>query len=463
MKKIDKNKVINLVIILISFFSTYFLQYVINFEGEITYSNSILSVAVFSTFIILLKKTWIKDNIQKIKSAAFLGVVFSTFLVLGNSIDTNSTVEYGNIQIYLAIIFMSVIVNAVLVQLYKLFEKFELRNDKEGKFKLSENKKQLLIFLFILICWIPVFLAAYPGYFCYDAYDEYIFYVLDNLNSWQPIIHNVILGFIIANMANVFQNFNIAIAIYTALQMIVVLGVFMYCLSFLEKYNTSKVIRIISVLYYALFPVVVMFALCSTKDTLFSAIMLVGIIITIKALLNKEKFLNSKIEQLKFAVIMFLAIVFRNNAIYAYIPFLAIFIITFKNKKVLIPIVEIVIFYLIYNIIIFGVLNIYRIKLAEAFSVPLQQIARVYNYNYESLTEEELELIYEYTTDEELKSYIPECSDPIKKDVYLGDMGYGRFFKLWFQIGIKNVRNIHRFIFGEYTSILVSRYNNRRI
>lgn len=220
--------------------------------------------------------------------------------------------------------------------------------------------------------------------------------------------------------------------------MLIIAGCFTYCISFLEKYNTSKIIKIISILYYALFPVIAMFAICSTKDTIFSAVALVSIIVAIEALLDKEKFLNSKWEQIKFAIIIFLAIIFRNNAIYAYIPFLIIFVIAMKNKKVLISIVCIIVLYLIYMQIIYIVLHISRTYNSEAFSVPLQQIARVYNYNYDSLTQEELDTIYEYTTDEQLKEYLPECSDRIKNLVYLGDMGYIKFFKLWLEIGLKN-------------------------
>lgn len=181
-----------------------------------------------------------------------------------------------------------------------------------------------------------------------------------------------------------------------------------------------------------------MFAICSTKDTIFSALAVVSVILAIEALLDKEKFLNSKWNQIKFAIIIFLAIIFRNNAIYAYIPFLIIFTIAMKNKKILISIVSLIILYLIYIQIIYNVLQVSRTYNSEAFSVPLQQIARVYNYNYESLTKEELDTIYEYTTDKQLKEYLPECSDRIKNLVYLGNMGYGKFFRLWFEIGLKN-------------------------
>lgn len=438
MIKINKKLIFNIIIILISYLAMYFLQYAINFGNNLTYNNSIISLIVFGSFIYLLKKTCTEENKSKIKSSYFLGLIFSTFLVLGNSIKTNSTVEYNNILMYFAIIFLSFIITAILVQVYKLIEKFESKKDENEKITLSEDKKNLIVFLIILLCWIPVFLAVYPGYFCYDAMTQIVNRVQGVLVDWHPVLYSMTISNIIIVIATITGSVNFGIAVYTLLQMIIVSACFTYCIAFLRKYRVSKTIRVISILYYALFPTIVMFAMCSTKDVLFTSVTLVSIIVAIEALLDKEKFLNSKRSQCKFALIMFLAIILRNNAIYAYIPFLVIFVIAFKNKDIWKVMVGIISLYIIYTIIIYGGLKVSRTKSAEAFSVPLQQIARVYNYNKESLTEEEIEKIYEYTSEEQLRHYIPECSDFIKHEVYLKEYGYAKFLKLWFGIGIKN-------------------------
>lgn len=435
---IDKNMILNIIIAIIAFLATCFIPYIINFQESLTYSNSIISLITFASFVYLLKKTIIAENTEKIKNVSVLGLIFSTFLILGNSIKTNGTVEYRDIKMYFAIILISFIFDALLVQLYKIIERIEKKRDKETTQKLSKRKRLLIIFFIIIICWIPVLLAAYPGYFCYDAQVQFDDYIGNNITTWHPPLHTFAIGFIITFIEKITHSYNMGIFVYTCLQMIIVASCFTYCISFLEKYKVSKIIRIISVIYYALFPVVVMFSMCSTKDTIFSVIVVVSIIMALEALLNKEKFINSNWQQIKFALIIFLAIILRNNAIYAYIPFLIVFTISFRNKNAIMPIIEIIILYLIYTILIYGVFHVSRTKNVEAFSVPLQQIARVYNYNYESLTDEELGKIYEYTTDEQLKKYLPECSDFIKEDVYLNNIGYNKFFKLWFEIGIKN-------------------------
>ncbi len=82
-KEKSKSKTfVNILIVTISYLATYFIPYVISFKEELTYSNSIISVVVFVAFVWLLKKTFIKENIDKLKNIFSLGMIFSTFLVL---------------------------------------------------------------------------------------------------------------------------------------------------------------------------------------------------------------------------------------------------------------------------------------------------------------------------------------------------------------------------------------------
>ncbi len=310
----------------------------------------------------------------------------------------------------------------------------------------------------MLVFWIPVFLAAYPGYFSYDAAAQEGQYRLGYIISWHPVMHTILIGFFVHTIGNLFGSANVGIALYIILQMILCSACFTYCIYFLDKYKVSRIIQRIGILYYTIFPVIVMFVLCSTRDTIFTIMVLFSIMFMTEALIDKEKFVNSKFLQFRFILVTFLALIFRNNGIYAYVPFFIIFIIAFRKKEILIPTSIILTLYVgmvggVYSLL--GVYTRFTSK-SEAFSVPLQQIARVYNYNYESLTEDEKEKILLYTSDEQLKKYNPKLSDPIKDEVDLKNIGYVEFLKLWLEIGIKNPRNIYRFIFSKYFRILVS-------
>ncbi len=463
-KKVNPKIITNVFIVIIAYMATYFLPYIISFKEELTYSNSILAVIIFICFIYFLKKTFVKENVQKLKNIWSLGIIFSAFLVLGNSVKISGGVILKDIGIYLSIFSISFIMDCVLVQVYKFIEKFEQKETKESKIftkaknKLSGRKKYIIIFLVMLLFWIPVFLAVYPGYFSYDAGSQYLQYANGYIMSWHPVMHTLITGFFVDNIGHFFGSENVGIALYIALQMILCSACFTYCIYFLDKYKVSSVVKGIGILYYTFFPVIVMYVLCSTRDTIFTVMVLFSIIFMTEALIDKEEFLKSKFLQFRFILVTFLALIFRNNGIYAYIPFFIIFILAFRKKEIIISVTIILLLYAEVIGTVYSLLGVYNrvTRRAEAFSVPLQQIARVYNYNNGSLTEEEKNKIYLYTDDETLKKYRPEISDPVKDFINFDNIGYIDFFKLWFEIGIKNPRNIYRFIFSKHIRILVS-------
>ena len=76
----------------------------------------------------------------------------------------------------------------------------------------------------------------------------------------------------------------------------------------------------------------------------------------------------------------------------------------------------------------------------EMLTVPIQQMARVYRYDKESLTEEEMETLYEIIPEDALRFYTPKVSDGVKiwfrNDAFAENPAkYGR---LWLKLGLKH-------------------------
>lgn len=76
----------------------------------------------------------------------------------------------------------------------------------------------------------------------------------------------------------------------------------------------------------------------------------------------------------------------------------------------------------------------------EMLTVPIQQLARVYRYDKESLDSEDLEALYEILPEDVLARYVPKVSDGVKigfrNDAFAADpIRYG---KLWLKTGIRH-------------------------
>ena len=89
----------------------------------------------------------------------------------------------------------------------------------------SAEKGQLRSFFLtavaIFLCYVPVFLAVYPGFFVYDAQDELMQVITRNFSTHHPLLHVLLLGGIIPLVYKITGSYNLGIACYTLFQMAV--------------------------------------------------------------------------------------------------------------------------------------------------------------------------------------------------------------------------------------------------
>jgi hypothetical protein len=153
--------------------------------------------------------------------------------------------------------------------------------------------------------------------------------------------------------------------------------------------------------------------------------------------------LYSKSRIAAICIISILFALFRNNAVYALLLFVPIFLFALRKYwKKLVPMVLLCVF-VIYaiNWCAFSVFNIIKPNIAEAMSVPLQQIARTVTTHKEKLTQRELDELSRYFLVEELPNlYNPRISDPIKwRGFKISEFqkDAAGFVKIWAQLGLK--------------------------
>ena len=108
--------------------------------------------------------------------------------------------------------------------------------------------------LFFLLCWIPVFLAVYPGFFVYDAQDELIQVQTRNFTTHHPLPHVLLLGGVILAVNKLTGSYNAGIAVYTFLQMCLMSGVFTYVVTYMKKCRIKRAFRVAASLLFRLFP-----------------------------------------------------------------------------------------------------------------------------------------------------------------------------------------------------------------
>ena len=200
-------------------------------------------------------------------------------LVYGNLLEKNlsikdfSLIDFSYFLIGMIIFFIS----------NMLIKKFLDRNFQTNISYLFSWKKVLLYSLFIMILWIPILLAYYPGIWGYDVASQlphitHQYSHFNHISSQHPITHTLLLELFMI-LGKTLGNYVLGILLVTIVQMLIVSLSLSFCIEKVKTYVKNrtilKVFMVGILLYYGIMPFSSIMAISSTKDVLFSVFFMV--------------------------------------------------------------------------------------------------------------------------------------------------------------------------------------------
>ena len=420
-------------------------------ENTLGFTNSIFSVFVW--LLCLYAVGWSLHTIdlrdrRGWQIATVLSFLFTTAMLFGVRLDAVGNVDFKDWRLWVSLPVLTCFFSILMRKFWNVLGRME-----ERKRSLAEHIKipgtpikavkyiDILTFLFLLLCWLPVLLAVYPGFFVYDAQDEWVQVASRVFNTHHPLVHVLMLGGIICAVHKVTDSYNLGIACYMIVQMMIVSGGFTYLLSFMRKRKISRVLRILSLLYFAFFPVIVMFTLCSAKDTLFTIALLMLLLSLLDMGGDAEVFFSSKRKIIFFVLSAAAMMLLRKNGVYAFAVMVPILLIYHKKylKRAIIVFAAAFMLYFLVNTGLAVALHAEGGENQEILTVPIQQLARTYKFNREVFEPEDVAALHEILPEEALVLYNPKLSDPVKvgfqNDAFAADKS--KYFSLWMRIGLK--------------------------
>lgn len=409
----------------------------------VKYTNSFLAVILFALSLYAFKS--IVPNFRKaavshkVYAYIFSGLI-SVALHMGASLETNDSVDFKSPTLYICSICLAIYLAPFVNALWN--KMFKAENEKKN------DEKPLSIYyvwLIIFALWIPTFMAFFPGAFVYDATDEYIEVIARQFSMHHPLLHVLLLGGLVHLGEYLGAGANAGIAVYTLFQMAVMSWVFAYVVTVLQKLGVNKRKLLGIIAFVGIFPLFPMYAVCTAKDTLFSGAFLLVIVLLIQFARNSEKFFDKKI--VLFVVSSTVMMLLRNNGAYAYVVAAILMIPCFIYAKVEKKYWSKILILMVLSVVLYKGSE-YCLKVAthatdsenqEMLTVPIQQIARVYNYAPEAFSAEEIDTLYEVLPENYLKTYNPRCSDVLKSgfDNNAYNSNPAKYRKLWVSIGTK--------------------------
>jgi len=314
--------------------------------------------------------------------------------------------------------------------------------------------------LVIFIAYLPYLLYYYPGSVLIDSTIQIMQGLNDiELTTHHPPIHTAIITLCLKLGHVLSGSYNFGAFIYTLLQTLTTCFLFSFSLYYMARKGVPKLIRVISLLFYALCPTISFLTITMYKDIPFALSLLILTICMTEIVTNSENFLKHKFRIIITVIAVFLVAIFRNNGLYAVILTIPLLMVMLKKYKIKVGAIFVsgILLCLIVTGPIYNLFNIGKGSSKEAFSVILQQFARITKYEENRLTAEEKEAIYKYLpVDNIAELYNPVFADPIKSSA--SDQAFNEdkitLFKTYIKLAIKYpIHTISSFIcnsFGYY-------------
>ena len=266
-------------------------------------------------------------------------------------------------------------------------------------------------FALIFLAYVPQFLVFYPGSFMYDTQRQTFQIAGNAYDTFHPLLHTLLIRFCLS-FNGWLGSFEKCAALYSLIQMALLAGCFaLACASVARSCSVRAARR--CALCFALYPLHMCFAVCATKDVLFSGLLTLTLAYALEAA-GQERAGRALLVKLTLCGAGMALL--RNNALYAAAVWSVLLLLAAGRRGRRLAGVALLSCALCMagNAALSAVTGAQKGDLSETLSLPIQQLARARCVADDRLTDEEKSAIDELMPDGAWALYDPTISDPVK-------------------------------------------------
>ena len=286
----------------------------------------------------------------------------------------------------------------------------------------------------MLLCWLPGYLAYYPGICAYDITIQMGQVVSGSYGTHHPLAHTLLVGLFV-RLGSALGDVNTGIALYTAFQMLCLALTLGAGIAWLRSLRVRTVWIVLTWVWCCLFPFHIYMSITVTKDVFFTVFFLLQLICFCQLIHQGENRLGWGWWDVGYLLSALGMTLFRNNGRYALLAaafFLAVGCIRRHGSRRL----ALRLFAGTLAGILAGSLGLSLLAgctkaqqgdKREMLSIPIQQLARtmIYHGGVDVLPEDDAtmeerdrQLIDDFLLDQAYREYRPDIADPVKRHTY---------------------------------------------
>lgn len=235
----------------------------------------------------------------------------------------------------------------------------------------------------------------------------------------------------------------VAVAVYSVLQLILLALILAFAIKIIDKTLQNRWVTVAVLACFALYPLQGILGINMTKDTLFSAFVLLLGVLTWRICCTDGAWLQQTRNKVILCVGLILVLLFRSNGFLVSLGTVAALFVFYHKKywkQIAVCGAILVVFWAAWGKAL-DVAGVVQPSISESLGMPLNQIGNIVSKD-RPLTEEEKDLIEQVIPLDTLKeTYSLWYSDPIKwSDAYDPDaivQNKGAYLKLWLSLVAK--------------------------
>jgi len=331
--------------------------------------------------------------------------------------------------------------------LFSALQKFRVRPlpGREPIFFTDNKRSFAAVAVCIFACWIPCFLAYFPGIFGYDVFHSVRIAV--GAGDWHSLLPPLYTQFVrlclwIGELFGGWEQEQIAV--YSLMQMAIMASLYAWAIRRMARMGVHPLLRLAVLLNFALNPMHALFSMISTRDVLFAGFLVVVSVYLWESAADPKGFFASFGKQAVLVALMLAASMFRQNG--AYVLFLCLLLCLPLFRRYWRNILAIsAVLMAVYHIIVGPLYQALGIpahgnEVMEPLSLPIQQIVTVVIHHGEEVSPEEQELIEELLDyNGIIRAYNPRFADHAKGlvDIPSYEGMPSRYHGLWASLGLQ--------------------------
>lgn len=302
-------------------------------DRSLAFSNSLFSTAFFAAVFLLLEWEGKQETgRRRAVSTHAAGLLFSVFTTFGYALNAaGSALPDPAGQLAAAAVFTHVLAAAVSA-LWRALERAD-RADKPETGILA--RRGWMIPAILLLCWLPAFLAEFPGGFRYDAGRE-LNQRAAGFSGDFPLLHSAVMTTLLPVARRLTGHREAGVALYVVIQMAGMAAMYTHMLRTMIRKGVHRYVIRGALAYCALFPVIQILAVQTVRDVMFAALFTNAVFCLYRLRTDREEVLGGIRRPALYGAAVSLALLARNNNTGFLFPLLAVGIsaaVWLRNRK----------------------------------------------------------------------------------------------------------------------------------